>query len=221
MYMKKIMLGSVLAVLLSGLLFPASAASMSIVKDNFDQYTNGSIVGQGGWTNYVNGYNFIIQETVKHKGAKAIYNDSIADSVITKSGAPLSDGRQVVFVRTENRSSWGFYPDGNAQVRLSQGQSFASSIFVGVSFKSDGNAAYYDPTTDAYLNFATYKDNKWTKLVIEWRSSDKTARYKVNHGKWTNWVTFKNAASFSNFDNVGFDFVLPSGSGGVYFDTLR
>lgn len=111
-------------------------------------------------------------------------------------------------------------PDGNAQVRISQGQSFVSSIFVAVSFKSDGNVAYFDPAV-GYTNFATYTDNKWNKLVIEWRSSDKTARYKINNGKWTNWLTFVNAASFTTFDNIGFDFNLPSGSGGVYFDTLK
>ena len=190
-----------------------------IITDSFDAYTDGSILGQGGWTNYANGANFIV--TAIKKQNKAIHNVSIGDSVISKTGTLLADGKQVVFIKTENRSNWGPYTDGNAQVRLSQGESFRSSIFTAVTFKSGGNVAYYDPVEDVYQNFATYKDNQWTKLEIEWRSSDKTARYQINKGKWTEWLTFNNATSFTAFDNVGFDFNLPSGSGGVYFDNLR
>lgn len=230
MYTKKYVFGSVFLFLLISLLFTVSPietiaqkpnALQSIIQDNFNSYVDGSIVGQGGWTNYANGSNFIVQGTTVREGTKALHNNSLADSVITKTGTALTDGRQAVYVRTENRSNWGLYPDGNIQIRVSKGQSFASSIFVSVSFKSNGNVAYYDPVSGVYQNFATYRDNRWTLLQIEWRSSDKTARYKVNNGKWTNWTTFNNAASFTDFDNVGFDFVLPSGSGGVYIDTLK
>ena len=221
MNMKKYLLGLVFALLATIFASPVQAKLLPIVQDDFETYTNGSILGQGGWTNYANGDNFVVQDTVAYRSQKALHNNSLGDSVITKFGTPLSDGKQVIYVRTENRSSWGTYADGNTQVRLSKGQSFASSIFVGVSFKSDGNVAYYDPVADVYKNFATYKDNEWAKLVIEWRSSDKTARYKVNRQPWTSWQTFKNASSFTDFDNVGFDFFLPSGSGGIYFDNLR
>ncbi len=57
-------------------------------------------------------------------------------------------------------------------------------------------------------------------MEIEWRSSDKTARYKINNGIWTDWHAISGSKIFTDFDNVGFDFDLPSGSGGVYFDTL-
>ena len=227
--MKKFIFSSLFLIFSASLLFIATSVAIakkpvslqSIVQDNFNTYTDGSVVGQGIWTSYANGNNFIVQGTTVREGTKALHNSSLADSVITKTGTALTDGRQAVYVRTENRSNWGLYPDGNVQVRLSQGQSFASSIFVAVSFKSDGHVAYYDPINDVYQNFATYNDNQWTLLQIEWRSTDKTARYKVNHGKWTNWVVFNGSSSFASFNNVGFDFVLPSGSGGVYFDSLN
>ncbi len=225
-FMKNLISKFLFLSLFVGLIFTASSADaakklLPIIKDGFDTYVNGSVVGQDGWTNYTNGDNFIVQNTTAYKSKKALHNNSLGDSVVTKSGASLSDGEQTVYIRTENRSNWGLYQDGNAQVRLSQGQSFQSSIFTAVSFKSDGNVAYYDPISDSYKNFDTYNDNQWTKLTIEWRSSDKTARYQVNNGTWTNWQTFKNSASFTTFDNVGFDFDLPGGSGGVYFDALQ
>jgi len=212
---------SIVLVLFIPLVSVAAKTTLNpIVTDDFN-YALGSIVGQGGWTSYSNGQNFVVEDSVAIRHGKALHNYAIGDSVITKTGTSRTNGKQVIYVRTENRSSWGLYPDGNAQVRLSKGQSFASSIFAAVSFKSDGHVAYYDPIADAYTTFASYQDNCWTKLAIEWRSSDKTARYSVNGGAWTPWLTFKNAASFTDFDNVGFDFDLPSGSGGVYFDALK
>lgn len=199
--------------------------STGIIQDDLNSYTNGSIVGQGDWSSYVNGGNFIIQDSVTNEGLKALYNNTIADSVVTKAGVALSDGKQSFYVRTENRTNWGAYlPDGNVQVRVTKGP-WASGApglaFASVSFKKDGNVAYYDVVNDVYKNFDVYNDNEWTKLEIEWRSSDKMARYRVNSGTWTAWDTFANAGGFTNFDNVGFDFALPSGSGGVYFDTLN
>ncbi len=193
-----------------------------IVRDDFNEYQNGAVVGQGRWADYVHGENFVVQNSVAFRGRKALYNNSFGDSVVTKAARHQADGRQTVYVRTEHRALWGPYIDGNAQFRVTKGSwAGGTDIFAAVTFKRDGNVAYYDVANRVYRNFATYSDNRWTRLEIEWRSSDKTARYRVGEGMWTNWETFAGAASFTDFDHVGFDFYLPSGSGGVYFDTLR
>ena len=89
---------------------PVEAAELEpIVKDKFNKYTKGSLVGQGGWESYVNGSNFIVQNNITFEGKKAIYNNSLADSVINKLGVPRANGRQAVYVRTKNRSNWGSY----------------------------------------------------------------------------------------------------------------
>ena len=201
-------------------LHPEEPESVAIVEDDFNSYMDGSIVGQGSWIYRVNGDNFLIQGTTTQEGTKAIYNNAIADSVTTKTGTARTDGKQVAYVRTENRNDWGTYDNGNVQIRLSKG-SWDSDPMTVVSFKKDGNVAFYDPISDTYTNFAAYNDNEWTLLEIEWRSSDKTARYRINSGVWTDWKPFRGAASFTDFDTVGFDFVLPSGAGGVYFDNLQ
>ncbi len=199
--------------------------SQPIVVDDFNGYFDGSIVGQDGWQSYVNGDNFVIQGAVVNEGAKALYNNSFGDSVVGKQGTSRADGKQAVCFRTENKANWGFYSaDGNAGIRVSKGLNASGApglSFASVSLKSDGNVAYYDQAADVYQNFATYNDNEWTLLEIEWRSSDKTARYRVNSGTWTDWKPFANSASFTGFDYANFGFVLPSGSGGVYFDTLK
>lgn len=192
-----------------------------IVKDDF-HYSLGAVVGRGHWESYVNGENYLVQKLEAFRGKKALYINSLGDSVVTKKGRSLSDGLQTVYVRTEDRANWGPYVDGNAQFRVTKNSwAGGSDIFAAVSFKSDGNVAYFDSDAGVYQNFATYNDYEWTKLDIEWRSSDATARYRINDDSWTDWKRFRGAASFTDFDYVGFDFFLPSGSGGVYFDTLR
>ncbi len=194
-----------------------------IIVDYFDSYEDGSVLGQGGWESYKNGSNFMIQDSTTFEGAKALYNNSTEDSVVGKMGTALSDGSQAFYVRTENRDSWGEYNDGNAQVRVSKNlwASGAPGLsFAAVSFKESGNVAFYNVENGVYQNFAVYADNEWTLLEIEWRSSDTSARYRVNYGAWTDWYIFANSGSFTDFDYVGFDFLSPGGSGGAYFDAI-
>ncbi len=202
------------------------AITTGIVEDDINSYTNGSVVGQGGWnsytnwSSYANGGNFVVQG---NEGAKVlyVYNNTQVDNIITKSGNSLSDGRQIIYIKSDNRSNWGAdQGDGNLQIRLSKGQSFSSSVFSAVSFKKDGKVAYYDPSHDIYQNFATYNDNEWTLLEIEWRSSDKKTRYRINGGSWTDYLSFSGSASFLSFDNIGLSFHPGTGSGGAYFDYL-
>ena len=76
-----------------------------IAKDDFNNYTNGSILGQGNWVDYKNGQNFIIQNISAQEGTKSLYINAQADSVITKFGNLLSNGTQTVYVKTENRNN--------------------------------------------------------------------------------------------------------------------
>lgn len=200
----------------------AALSAQPIVEDDFNSYTDGSVVGQGGWENYVNADNFVVQGAVTNEGAKALHiRNASVDNVVTKRGIPRADGKQAVCVRTENRSNWDFYLDGNTQFRVTKNSwAGGTDIFAAVTFKPDGHVTYFDVGSGQYQNFATYSDNEWTLLEIEWRSSDKTARYRVNSGTWTDWKTFKGASSFTDFDYVGFDFTR-GGSGGAYFDTLK
>jgi len=196
-----------------------SCDSSSVLNDGFDAYTNGSVVGQGGWGDRKNGSNFNVQSIATFDGTKALYINALDDSVVAKNGIPLSDGEQVVYIRTENRDSWEEGHYGAAQIRVSKG-SWDGVNFIGVVFRENGNVAFYNGSE--YTNFATYNDNEWTPLEIEWRSSDKTARYKVNNGTWTDWTSFGGSATFTNFDNLGFDFDNRNGiGGGVYFDNIH
>ncbi|MDP3769974.1 MAG: serine protease [bacterium] len=202
---------------------PLFVSATAIVEDDFNQYSNGSLLGQGGWTNYVNGQNFTVQESVTAEGSKAIFINSGVDSVIRKAGTSLADGKQTIYVRTKNRSGWSSYRDGNAQIRILKGDWGGSAEyrnFIGITFKKDGNVAYYDEVNGVYRDFATYNDNEWTSVEVEWRSSDKNSRFRINGGSWTDWKPIAGNGAFTNFDGVGFDFIGGNSSSGVYYDFL-
>ncbi|MFC1629632.1 putative metal-binding motif-containing protein [Patescibacteria group bacterium] len=194
---------------------------MALVIDNFNTYTDGTIVGQGSWESYRGGENFMAQGTTTFEGAKALYNNTEGVvSVATRKGNPLSDGRQVFYVKTENRHNWiTDDSDSVVQIRVTKGSWGAN--FCAVVFEKDGNVSYAPSEYGPRQSFATYNDNEWTKVEIEWRSSDSKARYRANDGAWTIWDAFGNSSSFTVFDYVGVDFDSRGvTSGGVYIDTL-
>lgn len=206
----------ILAVLVFGV---NSAIADAIVEDNFNSYVNGSVVGQGGWESYANGNNFLVQEDIVFEGSKALYCNVSADSVIGKQGNLLINGRQIIYVKTENRDSWDpGIGDGNVQIRISNSV-WGTGIYA--TFRKDGNVTFYNWSNQTYTNFATYDDETWTALAIEWCLNG-TARYQVSGGTWTSWESFSNPSSFTGFDHVSFAFGNPGGysGGGVYFDTL-
>lgn len=186
-----------------------TAQGANLVSDDFSSYANNSIVGQGSWSQYGSANNFVIEDT-SAAGSKVVHAQS---GIITKMGGSLSDGRQAVYIKTINRQNWGTYADGNIQVRVTKGS--WGSPFAAVSFKKDGNVAYYDSKSDAYKSFDSYNDNEWTLLEFEWQSSNATARYRVNNGTWTDWIAVVGGAT--DFDSVG---LSVDGSGNVYLGSL-
>lgn len=198
---------------------------LPIANEEFSSYINGSVVGQGGWESYLNGENFLVNTNTCYNCPKQLSVSALGDNIIVKSTSThILNGKQSLYVKTQDRANWGSYLDGNVQIRVSEGP-WASgepdSPFAAVTFRTDGNIAYYDSTLDSYVNFGTYDDDSWTPIDIQWRAFDRAARYSAtNGGTWTQWHTFKNADSFSGFDYVGLEFVNPSGSGGAHFDSL-
>ncbi|KKT00624.1 MAG: hypothetical protein UW07_C0021G0012 [Candidatus Nomurabacteria bacterium GW2011_GWF2_43_8] len=225
--MKKHILLSFVPVLLFGLFFSALSTEAApkprtLVKDDFNDYRNGDVIGQDRWFNWLNGNTYVVQDNLVREGKKALYgNNAGSESIITKMiNIPLADGRQSFYVRAKGRASWGNYGSGeNVRMGIFQ-QRWGSPSEIILAFMKDGHVAYFDPTSEEFVNFDTYDDNSWTLAEIEWRSADKTARYRIDRGAWTNWMPFAGGLSFNSFDTVGFA-TSYLGTGGVYIDTLR
>ncbi|MEK7610364.1 MAG: hypothetical protein AAB468_01290 [Patescibacteria group bacterium] len=193
----------------------------AVLCENFNSFLDGSVVGQGGWTDRENGNRWLAQGLVFKEGAKALSNfNSMGESIITKNtGRALADGRQSFWVKTQNRASYVSFHSENVQLGMYQGSWDGPSRIV-VAFNKNGNVNYIDARTDTRVNFGSYEDDTWNLINIEWRSADKTARYKLNNGSWTDWVPFTGGPSFTGFDAIGLD-GANLGIGGVYVDNLR
>ena len=194
-----------------------------IVEDNFNSYTNGSIVGQGNWTNHNNGNNFIVQGNTVFEGSNALYNNSLGDSTIRYyRGENLLAGKQVFYIKTENRNSWS-----SSELRLYLfGNTNGGNIYgayADVVFTQDGRAFYFNDLNNGYNTFDTYEDNTWTLLEIQWNTDysnvDGRGRvhYTLNGGATRSaWAHNHGWLGLGQID-IRFNNM---GSGGVYIDTL-
>lgn len=200
-----------------------SAIAEPIVEDNFNSYSDGSIVGQGDWKGYRNGNNFLVQGGTVFEGSKALYVGSSLESVIGKQASISRAGTQTFYIKTENRNSWA--SGGYASVELHRGtwippQGGFLEEFVSIMFKKDGRVFEYDSQDIA---IATFQDNVWNSVEVEWYTpyswDQGMARYQINGGGWTNWRNFYGSSSWQGFDYVGLC-LYNGGSGGVYFDAL-
>jgi hypothetical protein len=185
-----------------------------VLTDNFNSYNDGNLPGQGSWINYLNGNYFDVQGSVVFEGAKAVYATGVIDSVVTKAGTALADGRQTVYFRSTGRAGWatGVYQC----FRITKG--LWGSPNLDVRLNKDGTWQYYNGTS-LITGPGTWAEDTWNSLEFEWRSSDKKARYRINQGTWTSWDSFTGSASFANFDYVGVNWWnTAGGTGGLYID---
>ncbi len=197
---------------------------LAVIGENFKRYSNGTIVGQGRWYNRENGTVWVVQDAldpVSGEKGKILYNNNPGtDSIITKTAKiPLADGKQSFYIRTENRFNWSDTRSTNFQLGLFQG-SWDGPSRITIGFEKDGTVNYVDGSNDARVNFDTYNDNSWNLVEIEWRSSDISARYRINNGTWTSWIPFTGGTYFTGFDTVGF-VTWYLGTGGVYIGKLE
>jgi hypothetical protein len=196
----------------------ADEGCSSVIADDFNSYSLGGIIGQGGWEDYKNGDNFSVQN-ITQEGGRALFVNALGDSVIVKQGVLSENGSQTIWIAPD-LFNW----DSNAffQVRLTKEPwAFGSpnNSFIAVTFEQNGKVGYSSYLGGLYTYFSNYRP-EWTKLDIEWRNSDNKARYRINGEDWTSWNSFPNSSYFLGFNYIGFDFSKSSGNGGVRIDNI-
>ncbi len=184
--------------------------------DDFNSYSGGGLVGQGGWTNYP-GYTplatYSVESLVTNEGAGALAVTGPTDngSLIYKTGAEVNDGTMTFYFKaTDTAHSGGFIFIGNG-----------TRIFFGVNINQSqpGYVAYLNGSYGTTPNMVDTA-NVWHYVQMQWRSIDHTGRYSVDGGVWTEYVP-----SFTAWDSGGVNSVVLGGnntSGAtLYFDTFQ
>lgn len=183
-----------------------STNSGVIFTDNFNNYTLGSLNGQGGWA-ITSGSNYTVESTTVNEGAAAIASGT---GKAEKTGTAQTDGMMTFYVR--GPALTGGY------IFLRQGGN--KKVWININTDSPGFIAYYDNGLGTFANLAPWTVNKWYAIQVQWRSSDHTARFNVNGGTWTNWINPSLTGAWTTgMDIIELDDGL--GSGGFFFDTFQ
>src|SRR3989338_4805003 len=203
-------------ILTGGFLFSNYVYGATILTDDFNSYSNGSIEGQGGWTgNGVNEF-FTVQSSTVKEGTKAIessLNFPFVGLGVTKIGDLLSDGSVSVSVRRNATFTNGLF-------RLWEGNSIKVIVQFSSSSGNQGSIVYQD-NGGIFRHLSLMAPDTWYQLQIEWRSSpSQQLRYRVDEGMWTDWVVPRvNWTVGLNTINLFMGSV--TGSGRIYFDDIR
>jgi len=178
----------------------------TIFTDNFNSYTDGDLTGQGSWSGSTA---FDVQGTTVKEGAKAVEMLSVVDLEIEKAGDLTNDGTLVAYIRVNSA--------GKLRFRLLEGTVVKVIVdFYGSTATPASSVRYHDGT--AFQNIGSISDDIFTEFEVEWRSSDKKARYRVGTGAFTAFdITF---ASWTNgLDKVNFNSFSLTG-GNTFFDSI-
>lgn len=173
---------------------------MATVKtDNFNAYNNGELVGQGTWGG---GANYTVQAATVYEGAKAVSISSDPTGALSANETEVDDGSQVFYVMRHGENG-GHY-------------NFGLATTVGawnIRIYMDGNNFVMAGT-----NIGTYTNDAWHSMKMEWRSSDRKARYSADEGAFSDWFATLVA---DGMDQIVVDAWSIDGGDVLYFDTIQ
>lgn len=173
------------------------------ITDNFESYSDGDLNGQGSWSGSTY---FDVQSSVTKTGSKAVSVGTIAANTIAKAfPSGVASGTQAFYIR-----STGTHATDAVTFRLTEGGT--RKIIFGML---NGNFVYHNGA--GYQTISAYSINTWYAITIEWRSSDKKARYKIND-TWTDW--FVGIENFTTSIGGVLLFSSADTSQTTYFDDL-
>lgn len=160
-----------------------------VFSDNFDSYSNGVLVGQGGWTGVAvagpPGYNsYVVEGTVVQAGAKAITfpnnvngTGAVTHTFTATGGNPILS----IYARNDTAASYGIYfyaMDGSSQgwtVRMVGGGTW--DIFNIPAFALSASVP------------GAWVANTWYKIEIEVDCANDQARGRIDGGTWSSFVS--------------------------------
>jgi len=164
----------------------------TIFEDDFNDYNDGNLSGQGGWSGSTEPQ---IDGAIVYEGLKAVYFNTVFTST-EKTGVETFDGQSIFYIRrngleSAGRCYFGIYDDTTMKVLISFGGS------------GNQNLEYY---TDDFYTIQGFNLAQWYEIKIEWRSADGKIRISVDDVDKTDWID-------AGTTNAPDTFLLSGGSG--------
>lgn len=189
----------------------------TIFEDDFNSYNDGDLNGQGDWVGYASYASLQIQGTTVKEGAKAVNGTPIGGEICSRQGSAIAEGRITFYFMTSNHADWG---SGNYYCRAGPMEGFwgtSGIAFAHIKINQDGTIEYWDSLCSMVQILASYEDDHWYCVEVEWRNSDNKARFRIDEGTWTDWDGICGGA-FNSLSYFGMQAKITGGA--IYFDHI-
>lgn len=163
----------------------------AILTENFNSYTDWDIVWQGSWISQQFSTNYDIQWSVVQEWAKALALIAWSHGwspIIYKTWTAVADWTQAFYVRKTVTNE-------EFLVLLEQHSTLTWAI---VKFSTGWQIQYFNGST--YVDIQSYSADTWYLIEVEWRTSDNTARYRIDGWSWTSFVAVN--WTFTSIDSI-------------------
>ena len=192
----------------------------TIFEDDFETYSLGELLNQGGWstttgyTNYVNPDEFEVQSSITKVGAKAvkIFGGVGVNQGIEKTGTPKTSGTIGVWIMRDNEVINSY--DSYLIVEFVEKANYSTSTNIaGVAL------GYSSVLSMSNASNSTWAINVWKHIQLEWQSlPSEKIRWKIDDGNWSAWVS---PAGYWNYgiDTIRFVETFGNTTNG-YFDSI-
>jgi len=180
-----------------------SYLGLTPVTDDFNSYSDGNLNGNGGWSGDTA---FQVQGSVVREGSKAVSASSASPVFIDKNGTSMFPNGQATFYFRRTTTT------GILRFLLFDTNSSGGRVHIYID--DNGNVNYYNASTIVQLG--SYSTDTWYSITVQWRISDKKARYSFNGGTYTAWDTTE--VEFTN--GLSYCRVQVSGTGTSYLDYI-
>lgn len=185
---------------------------MTIVfSDNFDSYTTGAIVGQGGWTGSGTTTGYTVENTTSQSPSNAVTapNNINGNGFVSHTFTAITTGTPIVsyYARNDTASQFG------ATVFLGDGtntQNFGLYMF------NDNTFQVFDGTS-FHATGVSWLPNTFYFVEIQVDVVNKQARTRINGGTFTSY--FANSSALTQLASIQM-IIIANNSGSSFWDTF-
>lgn len=150
--------------------------------DNFDSYTTGNLVGQGGWADAGHGTTaaLTVNTVIVQTSPNAVISSATDFALVKNTFTQQANGIQRFYFQVSSTAD-----NGLMKFRLTEGGTSVMLVFTNA-----GNLQYTN--SGANVTIQAVNANQWYQVDIQWVLSTGKARYRVDGGSWTAYDSTQN-----------------------------
>lgn len=173
------------------LFFPFLALGQTILSDDFNSYSVGTLQGQGSWSCNSNG--FLVDDSDPFEGVNAVQGNY---NYCVKIGTPLTAGEITIYVKIVQ----SLYNNRGVMILLGDNAN-PVKIWIDIDANVSSTISYVDNTPPYWHTIQATIYNIWFPVQIEWAITNQF-RYNINNAGWSVWVDGNSAWDVNGLEQV-------------------